>query len=206
MRQNKKREVIIVMLCLLVVGSYLLYSIVDKKIVNNFRAFKYNAISFNDVVISNFSSFSNDKIVYLAEVIDEGLLTSIKSPFSSNYCDTKESLVEEDDNDRYVTLKCDDYLIEHYDIKDSNNVIIYKVGKWDTNKNLKDIEEKILYNCIDNNSKAKIFDEYVEKDYFIYKINKEFSTNYSSLDEIKNNCNVVSKKFYRTKVEVDDKS
>ena len=57
------------------------------------------------------------------EVIDLGFIKKIKSPFSSGMCDSAESKVETLKlSDRYVTLKCDHFLIYKEKANNSNNV------------------------------------------------------------------------------------
>ena len=205
MRNKSKFEIILVITVLLVISPWLMIMILDGENVQKFNVFKYFVTLFNSAVRTNMDFFQNDKVVYLDEAIDEEVIDKVKSPFSGGNCDIKESKVEIDDDRRsYVTLKCDDYLIEHVDPNYLDNIEFYEVGKWNKDGK-KSYEKKTLYNCVVNNK--NIFSDYMEEDYFLYKINKKYNKTYGSIDEIsKNNCKVVSMNFYRNKKELYDKS
>lgn len=206
MRNKSKFEIPLVITALIVLVAWLLSLILNNASTQKFTAFKYSAVSFNSVIKTNIDYFQNSNVVYLDEAIDAELIDNIKSPFSNNNCDKGESKVEiENGNQGYITLKCDDFLIEHADQNTMENIYFYEVGKWNNKKNGSNYEKKVLYNCSKNNK--LIFDDYVEKEYFIYKINKKFESDYKTIKEIDNDyCNVMSKTFYRTKKEIYDKS
>lgn len=206
MRSKSKFEIPLVITALIVLVAWLLNMILNNALTQKFTAFKYSAMSFNSAVKTNLDYFQNSNIVYLDEAIDAELIDNIKSPFSKNNCDIKESKIEiENGNEEYITLKCDDFLIEHADQSTLENIDFYEVGKWDNKKTGTNTEKKILYNCTKDGK--LIFDDYIEKEYFIYKINKNTGKEFSSIKEInKDYCSVKSKKFYRTKKEIYDKS
>lgn len=206
MKSKSKFEIPLVITALIVLTAWLLSLILNSASTQKFTAFKYSAMSFNSAVKTNLDYFDNSEVVYLDEAIDAELIDNIKSPFSGNYCDKSESKIEiENGNQEYITLKCDDYLIEHVDQNTLDNTDFYEVGKWIDKKDSSKDEKKVLYNCSKNGK--LIFNDYVEKDYFIYKINKKSGNNYSNIKEIdKDYCDVTSRKFYRTKKEIYDKS
>lgn len=206
MKNKSKFEIPLVIVALLVLSAWLLNMVLNNALVHKFTAFKYSAISFNSVVKTNLDFFSNSKVVYLDEALDAQVIDSFKSPFSDNTCDVKESKIEiGDDNQGYVTLKCDDYLIEHVNANSLNDTEFYEVGKWIKKDVNNSFERKKLYNCKKNGK--LLFNDYVEKDYFIYEVNKKTNMDYKSLNEIKKSyCDVESKVFYRSKKEIYDKS
>ena len=130
----------------------------------------------------------------------------LNSPFSKNQCSVEESKVESPEvSSRYVTLRCDDYLLDHVSSEDISSATVYKVSDWsDKIINEDNVEEKVLYNCLDNNK--EIFDNYLEEDYFVNQVNKKYSLNNYSLGSITNDiCIVENKTFYRTKEIVEEK-
>ena len=198
-----KYEVLTVMVLIIVVMAILLYSLLggaNKKQFDNMRS---DAVQLNKAVYTNLDSYHNQNVVYLDEVIDQQIIDKLKSPFSSNKCDGIQSkVVTEGDTNRFVTLKCDQYLIDNENVGDDKNVNIYEVSEWSTKKITgDDVEEKELYNCKDNGK--ELLEEYVEEDYLVYATNKLYSlNNYYLNDDI---CNIVKKTFYRTKKLVEEK-
>lgn len=167
-----------------------------------YKSLTNNAIRFSDVVSLNQSSFSNDQIIFLDEVIDGGYISNIKSPFSTDNCDLTQSYVEIESSKKYVTLTCDNYVLKRYNssVKDAE---IYEISDWKSErKNDLDVE-KTIYNCIDSNG-VEVFDDYHEERYFLYEVNKKYGTYYSNVDSI-NSCSVDRKVVYRTMKKIDVK-
>ena len=107
-----------------------------------------NGLRLSEVVVTNIASFKNLNTVYLEEVINEQLIDNIKNPFGGGNCDTTESRVDMVSGDPYTTLKCGDYLIDKQNIKDVNDVKLFKVSKWQEEKLTgENVEERIFYNC-----------------------------------------------------------
>lgn len=160
-----------------------------------------NGLRLSEVVVTNISSFKNLNLVYLDEVINEKLIDNIKNPFGGGNCDGTASSVEIIDGDPYTTLKCGDYLIDKQNIKDVNEVKLYKVSEWQEDKLTGDnVEEKVLYNCVKDGE--NLYDEYLEEGFLVAKINHEFDTNYYFKNQISSECEeIVEKTFYRTKEE-----
>ncbi len=207
MLRNKgyiKYEIVTVIVLLLAIFSFSGYLIVQIVNQQRFNVMKKNWIVFSDIVKTNISSFHNSEVVYLQEVIDEGYLANIKNPFDNGFCDTTQSKVSIVDNSNYTTLKCGEYLInEVSNINDVNEIDVFKVTNWVSKKTKgRNVESKVLYNCYINGK--PLFSDYLDELFFIYKYNKTFETDYYSIDDINmNNCDIVSKKFYRT-IEIVD--
>ena len=204
MKNNKgfgKFEVLTMIVIILLIGAYLMYSSLGGVSNQKLKTMKNSAIKFSDAVNTNISSFHNTETIYLGEVIDEGLLKKIKSPFSSGNCDEAESKVEIVDGLPYVTLKCDNYLLDKIKPDNGDGVPIYEVGEWSTKKPGGDSEEKTLYNC--SVSGKEMFDHYTEELYMVSRINKQEGTNYYFADGIAETCEAKTKTFYRTKKAID---
>ena len=188
--------IVIIMIIFCVVGYYFLGGVSDRKI----DTMKKSAISFSNTVGTNIATFHNSGMVYLQEAIDESLIGQIKSPVGMGNCSTSESYVEFIDSVPYVTLKCNDILMEKGKFIGDDKQDIYRVSDWSLKKKSDNDEEKVLYNCVDNNK--EVFDKYYEELYFVYEINKKFGTYYYFPEEVKGNCEVVKKTFYRTKEKI----
>jgi len=200
MKNNKgfgKFEVLTMIVIILVIGAFLMNSSLGGASKQKIKTMKNSAIKFSDAVNTNISSFHNTETIYLSEVIDEGLLKKIKSPFSSGNCDESESKVEIIEGLPYVTLKCDNYLLDKIKPDNGDDVQVYEVGEWSTKKPSGESEEKSLYNC--SISGKEMFDNYKEELYMVSRINKQEGTNYYFADGIADTCEVQTKTFYRTK-------
>ncbi|MBQ9018888.1 MAG: hypothetical protein IJ097_01075 [Bacilli bacterium] len=196
-----KFEVLTMIVLLMAIIAYILWYFLAGSDSQKFNTMKKNAINFSKVVSTNNNSFHNTEHVYLGEVITEGLIPNVKSPFSGKDCSVSDSKVDFDNDLPLVTLQCDNYLIDAVRFSgDYNNVPIYKVGKWQTEKPKKNYEEKVLYNCMDG-TKEK-YPEYYEELYFVFRINEDFGRSHFFASTIGNDCRVVTKTFYRTKVRV----
>ena len=197
------RELITVLLLIISALAFFMYTITNNQMKAKYTSLKNNAITFSNAVSTNIYNFSNEKMVFLDEVVNEEYISNIKSPFSSGYCDGKTSFVQTDDNGgRHVTLTCDNYMLYNYDLK-SDNFIILKISDWNTKKS-SNSEKKELYNCISFDSSTNIYDDYYEENFFLYKINSDYGTNYSKVEDIDSNiCTVDKKIFYRTETEID---
>ena len=197
-----KFEVLTMIVLLMAIVAYILWYFLNGSDSQKFNTMKKNAVNFSKTVSTNINSFHNTETVYLGEAINEGLLGSIKSPFSGSDCSIGESKVEIDDNDLpKVTLRCDKYLIDGVRFSgDYNDVPIYKVGKWQDVKIEGEVETKTLYNCIDGNQEK--YPEYYEELYFVSRINEDYGRSHYFANTINNECKVVTKTFYRTKVRI----
>lgn len=197
------RELITVLLLIISALAFFMYTITNNQMKAKYTSLKNNAITFSNAVSTNIYNFRNEKMVFLDEVVNEDYISNIKSPFSSGFCDGKNSFVQTDsEGRRFVTLTCDNYMLYNYDLK-SDNFIILKISDWNTKKS-SNSEKKELYNCISLDSSTNIYDDYYEENFFLYKINSDYGTNYSKVEDIDSNiCTVDKKIFYRTETEID---
>lgn len=197
------RELITVLLLIISALAFFMYTITNNQMKAKYTSLKNNAITFSNAVSTNIYNFRNEKMVFLDEVVNEDYISNIKSPFSSGFCDGKNSFVQTDsEGRRFVTLTCDNYMLYNYDLK-SDNFIILKISDWDTKKS-SNSEKKELYNCVSANSSKNIYDDYYEEKFFLYRINSDYGTNYSKVEDIDSNiCTVDKKIFYRTETEID---
>lgn len=194
-----KFEVLTIIVLLLAIFAYLMYSLLGGASKQKINAMKDSAVTFGKTVAGDTNSFPNPDNIYLDEAIENGLMNKIKSPVSRGYCDGSESKFTMINGSVHVTLKCGDYIINEAPIENKADIKVYKVGNWTTNKpSGNNIQEKILYNCTENGE--NVFDEYLDEFYFVYKTNDKYSaSNYNASDV--SECNAVSKTFYRTMVE-----
>lgn len=198
MKSNKgfgKFEVLTIMVVLLIIFCILSMNLFGGVSKQKIETMKKSATSFTTSVTTNIDTFHNTEKVYLQEVIDEELIRPIKSPVGGGKCSGADSYVELIDGMPYVTLNCNNVLIEKENFV-NKDINVYKVSKWMSKKTKDDMEERILYSCKSNGK--EIFDRYYEELYFVYEINKKYGTDYYFASDVKD-CEVVSKTFYRTK-------
>ena len=198
MKSNKgfgKFEVLTIMVVLLIIFCILSMNLFGGVSKQRIETMKKSATSFTSSVTTNIDTFHNTEKVYLQEVIDEELISPIKSPVGGGKCSGADSYVELIDGMPYVTLNCNNVLIEKENFV-NKDINVYKVSKWMNKKTKDDMEERILYSCKSNGK--EIFDRYYEELYFVYEINKKYGTDYYFASDVKD-CEVVSKTFYRTK-------
>lgn len=195
-------ELVTVLLLIMSAIAFFMYTIINNGMRTKYISLKNNAVMFSDAVSTNLHSLSNEKIVFLDEIIDENYLSKMKSPFSEGYCNTSESYVMIDDaGNNKVTLTCDNYMLHNYNLS-SEDFVVYKISDWDTKKE-KNGEKQELYSCLDPSTSNNIFGGYYDEHYLLYKINKEFGTTYYDLDDVDGNvCQVDSKSFYRKETEI----
>ena len=198
MKSNKgfgKFEVLTIMVVLLIIFCILSMNLFGGVSKQRIETMKKSATSFTSSVTTNIDTFHNTEKVYLQEVIDEELIRPIKSPVGGGKCSGADSYVELIDGMPYVTLNCNNVLIEKENFV-NKDINVYKVSKWMSKKTKDDMEERILYNCKSNGK--EIFDRYYEELDFVYGIKKKCGTDYYFASDVKE-CEVVSKTFYRTK-------
>ena len=175
-RGNTSYEILTVSVTCLILAAVLLVAILRNVSNQKFQMFQYNSKIFalNAVALTNFDT---NRTVYLYEMIDQNLIEPIKNPFSGedHYCDIYESKVQILTDDKKVTLKCGEFLIDHDEIRNVYNI---------------EIGDEIY------------FDTYYEKDLFLIKVNNLLNSNYSSIEEVMENYDVLSKQEYRTKSKI----
>ena len=190
-------ETLTIIVVLIGVIAFLLYCTLGAADSRNFPKLRADAAYFNKTVFSNLDSFVNEDFVTLGEAIDQRLIEDFKSPFSRNKCDKGETFVITRERERYVTIKCDDYLIDNVDSNSLDKAPIYKVGEWQEEaiegENVQSME---LFNCDDNGS--MVLDHFSSDSYLTHEVNKKYTTRYYSSSDI-DVCQVVSKIMYRTK-------
>ena len=138
--------VIVLMLIIFCILSVVMFGGVSKQ---KLETMKKSAVSFTSAVTTNIATFHNTETVYLQEVIDEKLIGPIKSPVGGGKCSGADSFVELIDGMPYVTLNCNNVLIEKEDFS-GNDINAYKVSKWMEEKKKDNMEERVLYNCVKN--------------------------------------------------------
>lgn len=200
-----KFEIFVIIVVLVAAFSYLAYYLLNSSDWQKVITMKKSAESFARVTSINRNFFHNRKVVYLGEVIEEGYINNIRSPFSKNNCSVSESRIDfnddKDNNDYVVTLKCDNYLIDRAIVlTNKEEVKVYKVSDWQEEKIEGDnVEKQTLYNCMDGEKEK--YPEYYESAYFASRINLDYGADHYDKSTV-GECPVVEKVFYRTKEEV----
>ena len=193
--------IVIFMIALVLVLWYFI-GVANKE---RYTTMRKDAVNLNKTILANMDSFKNTDIAYLGEAVTGGFIPAIKSPFTGKDCSLSESKIEINGGKVKTTLRCDNYLIDGFRItNDYENIPIYKVSDW-TDKKPKaskkvKVEEKTLYNCLDGGKEK--YDEYTEELYFVSLINNDYGSEHYGVSTIKNECIVVTKTLYRTKVKV----
>jgi len=140
------------------------------------------------------------KEIYLSELVEDNYIRGFKNPFSGGgNCDLYESkVVTISSSERYVTLRCGDYLIDSQ-LVSSNNYRVYKVSSWqDKIGDSLEAQTAKLYNYQKNGT--NILEDYVFAKELVEKYNKNENENARTISDIDTSIvSVVSKTFYRTK-------
>ena len=196
-----KFEVLTIIVVLMIIGAFLAYTIMGNSESQKFSAMRKDASSFSDTVINNFGD--GEKEVYtLAEIIDEGLMRSVKNPFGEDNCSIYESRIEVIENTKYLTFKCGNYIINKAVVREKD-FDIYKVTKWNETATDENSQSAEVYNCTESDGKL-LFDDYLEAASFIYAMRKTYGIDINSIEEAKKSCNVVVKTMYRDLELVDE--
>ena len=197
-----KFETLTVIVVIMGIIAFLLYCTLNAADSRNFPKLRTDAAYFNKIVFSNLDSFINQDFVTLGETVDQNLVDEFKSPFSKGKCDRGESFVITRERERYVTIKCDEYLIDDVISTDLDKAPIYKVGKWQEEPLEGDnVQSMELYNC-DEGGKM-VLDNFSTGSYLAHVVNEQNGTRFYSENEI-TSCEVIKKTFYRTKELVED--
>ncbi len=212
-KKRKKREFgfsatefLTVMVVATILLAILLSFALDIAQKEKYRVMQYNATLFG-YSASSFALEEGAKKVYLQELIDDKMFVSIKNPFSGDkYCDSYQSFIEFEDDKKYVTLRCGDYLIDHQDMLEET-IPIYQVSEW-TTKKIKEkknviIEEKVLYNYLQKNK--EVFPVNYPEDTFLFLFNKAYHSSYEKVKEIPNTYDIVKNTYYRSKTIVAER-
>lgn len=195
------RELLVVIAFFAIVFAFGAYSSFKGGDNRKYEVFAQNARDFATKV----STYRNEHIryddeIYLEELVNSNYIKPFKNPFSGggncNLYESKVTIVT--DSEKYVTLRCGDYLIDSQ-LVSSGNYKVYKVSKWQEKiGNDLEAETSKLYNY-EENGKA-LLDKYVSEKELITLYNKNENKNIKSIEEIDlENYNIVTKTFYRTK-------
>lgn len=199
-RGNTSYEILTVSVTCLILAAVLLVAILRNVSNQKFQMFQYNSKVFalNAVTLTNFDT---NRTVYLYEMIDQNLIEPIKNPFSGEdyYCDIYESKVQILTDDKKVTLKCGEFLIDNQSVH-ANEFQIYRVSDWKEKATTDHDEIRNVYNI--EIGDEIYFDTYYEKDLFLIKVNNLLNSNYSSIEEVMENYDILSKQEYRTKSKI----
>lgn len=200
MKNNKgigKFELLTMLLIFMVAFVLVLWYFIGVANRERYNTMRKSASSMSQTLATNMNSFHNTAVAYLGEGIREGFISAVSSPFSGKNCSISESKVVIKDGKQYVTLKCDNYLIDNQYAIDYESFKIYKVSDWQTKKPIGKYEKKVLYNCLDGGKEK--YDEYTEELYFVSNINNDYGKEYYDVKSMQNECDIVTKTFYRTK-------
>ena len=202
-RNNKgfgSREILTMSVVCLILAACLLAFSVRNSNQEKYKVLEYNARLFA-INATTYQMENNNNAVYMIELLDNELFARVKNPFGGeDYCDILESKVEYQDDKKYVTLRCGEYLIDHQHIA-AEKYEIYKVGAWMEEKPEGEVEEITAYNYKMNNKDG--FDIVYNDTMFLYAFNKLMGQNYQNISDIPSDYQVYSKTLYRTKVLVD---
>ena len=206
MKNNKgfgTKEIAILVVAILLIFTGLFMSVMGGASKQKAITFNDNALTFSKTVIANQASFLNPDYVYLQEAIDQEVIKNVHNALGKGDCDPTQSKVVTNNGHAYTTLKCDKYLIDNYEIKDTNEIEIYEVSEWSEKKPKgENIEERVLYNVVDNGK--NMFPDYYEEAYLAYATGKETQSTIRTFDSIERitGLKTVSKTFYRTKEKI----
>lgn len=188
-------EMLTVCVMLLIIFVVLLAYVFRTDYKEKYKVMQYNAKMFALSTVNLYLEDSETDTYYLQMVIDSGVFSTMKNPFKGEkYCNSMTSkVVKGEDNQKYVTLECGNYLIMDQDFLEKKYTI-YQTSKWSTNKDSKYNQNVMFYNYLEDGK--EVFDEWLEEDMFLYQYNKMNGTSYDSIKAI-SDSEVVSKEMYR---------
>ncbi len=189
-----------VMLLIIVVVALAYVFKTDYK--EKYKVIRYNAKMFG-LSVSNLSFADESKnVYYLQELVDSKLYSNVKNPFQGDkFCDNYLSKVEIQENKKFVTLECGNYLVYNQDVADKKYAV-YQKTEWSSKKHKNDNQETVFYNYqIDGKD---VFDRWLEKDIFLYEYNKKNGTDYLDISEVSGEASVQEKTMYRYVKKVSD--
>lgn len=166
-----------------------------------YEVFAQNARDFATKVSTYRDEYSKyEKELHLEDIVSANYIKPYKNPFSGGgNCDLYESkVVNVSNSERYVTLRCGNYLIDSQ-VVSSNNYKVYKVSAWQEEIGTSlEAETAKLYNY-EKNGKA-VLDNYVVEKELVTLYNKNERQNITTINDINlEEYNVITKTFYRTK-------
>lgn len=179
-------------------GAYVSFQNLDKR---KYEVFAQNARDFVTKSLTYSSEYGRyQEEYYLDELVSSRYIKAYNNPFSGGgKCSLYESkVVITDDDEKYVTLRCGDYLIDHQRFL-SGSYKVYKVSEWQEEIG-DDLEAQTakLYNYEKNGQ--LVLENYVVQKEFLALFNQNEEKNVKSIESIDlQNYNVITKTFYRTK-------
>ncbi len=194
------KEILTVSVVCFILAAILLVFAIRSSNGQKYRVMEYNARVFG-ISATTYQMENNNNVVYMAELLENGLFSQVKNPFGNEkYCDAFESKVEYQDEKKYVTLQCGDYLIDHQ-LVSSEKYSIYKVSNWVDKKESDTMQTQTFYNYKEDSKDG--FDQSYNEEMFLYVFNKKMNTEYTKISDIPIKYQVYSKVLYRTKNLVD---
>ena len=205
---NKRKEgfgayemlTVCVMLLIIVVGA--LAYVFKTEYTEKYKVMRYNAKMLGLSVSNIYLADDSKKTYYLQELIDAKLYSDIKNPFQGEkFCNPYLSKVEINNDKKFVTLECGNYLVYNQDNM-NKKYDIYQASEWSSKKHKNDNQETVFYNYqVDGKD---VFDNWLEKDIFLYEFNKKNGTEYLDISEISVDVSVQKKTMYRYIKKVSD--
>lgn len=194
-------ELLTIIAFVAIIIAFVAYIALNEGNKRKYEVFAQNARDFATKV----STYRDEKIkyykeIYLEDIVNDNYIKPFKNPFrGGGNCDLYESkVVTVTSSERYVTLKCGDYLIDSQKVS-SSNYKVYKVSAWQEEMGSSlEAETAKLYNYEKNGK--QMLDKYVVLKEFLALYNQKENKNATSLEGINlKEINVVTKTFYRTK-------
>lgn len=187
-------EVVCTCVICLIIALIILSITFKTKDNEKYEVFMSNARTFGLSVDLEDEKFVNKSEVTLKEMIDIGVMSKLKNPFigSSKHCDLFDSRVTISKRERYVTLKCGNFIVFNQFVGDTN-YRIYEITNWSREKKTSKDIVKVGYNYIVDGE--KVFDDYYRESMFIYMYNEANNTNYESISQM-DGVTIDKKKFY----------
>lgn len=195
-------EMLTVCVMLLIIVLVALAYVFKTDYKEKYKVIRYNAKMFG-LSVSNLSFADESKnVYYLQELVDSKLYSNVKNPFQGDkFCDNYLSKVEIQENKKFVTLECGNYLVYNQDVADKKYAV-YQKTEWSSKKHKNDNQETVFYNYqIDGKD---VFDRWLEKDIFLYEYNKKNGTDYLDISEVSGEASVQEKTMYRYVKKVSD--
>ena len=189
-------ELLSVAFVCLLVSCILLVTILSHVDSEKYQVFCYNAkiMALNAVNVRN---NTNQKNIYLYQMIQDGLISPIKNPFSGDdYCNIYESKVSFNGDKRSVNLQCGSYVISSSDIGD-NSYSIYEVSSWVQGTRDGEVDKKTVYNIMED--KTYLLDGFYEEELALDLFNEKYHQEFTSIKEVEKEYEVVSKEVFRSK-------
>ena len=196
-------EMLTICVMLLIIIVVALAYVFKTDYTEKYKVMRYNAKMLGLSVSNLYLEDDSKKLYYLQELIDSKLYSDVKNPFQGDkFCDTYLSKVEIKDNDKkFVTLECGNYLIYNQNTIDEE-YDIYQASEWSSKKHKNDNQETVFYNYqVDGQD---VFEEWLEKDIFLYEYNKKNGTEYFDITEIPEDVSIKEKTMYRYIKKVSD--